>query len=355
MAAGIWGLHWLATDQPERSRISWLAGLLPWLRPDLALLSVLLWLRRFRTVPDHRRRDTLILAGCGLAGGAVLFAAIGTPVPNTLAAKREFFASSHASLYVKTAVTASMLLIWAVQIGPSIYGLRFATNNPTDRLTLIAFGSFLVSLAAVAPTVIDHNFYRYLHPLGIPLAVAGLCELANMRPAVVLVVSLAWTAVSIPVRWTEFRDTQHTVVEGQDEIASWLNSHAAPHTSVLVHDAGYLSEHTEMSLTDLVGLKTPASVAIHKRLTGPSAGARRDEAVHAIACLARPAYYVGLDGWERQFGLAAGLGRFGWAPTPVLTNVVSTYSRRQKYTLYQLTLSRRCAEDGVARSSSHPN
>jgi hypothetical protein len=100
-------------------------------------------------------------------------------------------------------------------------------------------------------------------------------------------------------------------------VAAWARDHVPPTAKVLVHDAGYVAYATDLSLIDLVGLKSPASAEVHARVTWPSCGGRRVEAIHRIALAGHADYLIVLKGWERIFRIAHGLARRGWHVQPV--------------------------------------
>ena len=86
---------------------------------------------------------------------------------------------------------------------------------------------------------------------------------------------------------------------------------------VLVHDVGYIAFAGERSLVDIVGLKTPRAVALHRRFTWASCGPARAEAVHRLALATRPTHLVVLDTWDSIFRIADGLRARGWRVDPV--------------------------------------
>ncbi len=94
--------------------------------------------------------------------------------------------------------------------------------------------------------------------------------------------------------------------------AAWCRAHLPPGSTLLIHDAGYLSYATRFRMVDLVGLKTPGSVTAHRALTHPSEGCLRGAAVSRIALQTRADYLLVLSGWGQTHGLASGLRAQGW-------------------------------------------
>src|SRR5260370_25491332 len=95
------------------------------------------------------------------------------------------------------------------------------------------------------------------------------------------------------------------------DTVAWCNSHLAPGSEILIHDAGYISFAGHFGLIDMVGLKTPASIAIHKRLTWPSAGRDRGLAIAQIADSFHPHYLVVLKSRCLEIGIIKGLQNGG--------------------------------------------
>jgi hypothetical protein len=62
-----------------------------------------------------------------------------------------------------------------------------------------------------------------------------------------------------------------------------MNTELPGQPIIMAHDAGYPSYAGRFHLVDLVGLKTPEAVEIHKQMTFPSVGRLRGDAVAAIA------------------------------------------------------------------------
>lgn len=334
LAAVIWSLHWLTTDQPSRKRLPLLAGALPWIRPDLALLSLAILVKRLRLLGDG-----LLAAAVCLPGVLLYLWETGTPIPQTMLAKRYVFGYYALPLSTAAVWMPIRLALWAPQVGPALAGLYWAVKHPTDRYVAAAFGVFLLAILATAPGVLTTNYYRYLYPLAVPLLIAGL---ATRAAPVLLVTAVAWSASILPARVEQWRLNERVTVTSQQTIADWLNAND-PHATVLIHDAGYLSEASSVTLVDLVGLKSPQVVPYHARWTGPSAGTKMPKAMHAIACDTAPGYLVVYSVIDQQFEMVEGLQQFGWQTQAL----IHTTAAREPftYTLYRLTRSPRCESD----------
>ena len=344
MAAVMWLLKWLDTDPPGGRRVPLMAGFLPWIRPDLGLLTLTIAVSRRKTFV----RDSVLIALAILPCVLIYQLAIGSPLPNTVAAKIAFFGFAALPLWKKMLLALLWLSPWfLLQIGLSTMGLRWAWHQRSDRIVLTALGLFLCGVIVAGPNVITHNDFRYLHPLMVPTIIAGLAAWAG-RPhqsglvRVVLGICLLWPVGHLSSKLQTIVRNVEIVVTAQSEIATWLNTHERQGVHVLVHDAGFLSEYSSAQLTDMVGLKSPSSIPAHQRWTAPSHGEDRPTALHRIACQSHPEYYVAFSIWEEDFRLTEGLREYGWSPTPVLRHVVPAEPEPVSFTLYRLRQSPRC-------------
>ncbi len=360
MAAVIWGLNWVDTDNRTRWRVPALAGVMPWLRPDLLVFGAALAIQRGLSSRESIPRDTAItglLVSAWLAANAYF---VGALVPNTLTAKKYFFAIYAMPWQWIALITIHRSIRFIAATGPAIVGLGYAFRVRADRLAALSFVAVLAAIGASAAIALDHNFFRYLHPLGVPAIIAGLCAMSAARQTLppfwraiwplLLTASVVYAVAFIPLRWGDYRRSQTVVAGMQGEIATWLNANA-PNAVVLVHDAGYLSEFTNTHLVDLVGLKTQRAAALHRSITGPSAGVNRPEAVHKLACEMKPAFYVGWNWWETGFELTSGLQEFGWSTTPMVREEIASPIGPLRFTLYRLNAPVPCATAPRNRAS----
>jgi hypothetical protein len=277
----------------------------------------------------------------------IYWALTGFLMPNTIEAKREFFAYYSRPLWLNVVVGGVFLWSWVTRLGPAVIGIVAGFAPSRDRVVAWAFVGLIAGLTVSGPNVMEHNFFRYLQPLSMPLAVAGLCGLTPARRRAWLAASAVWAACWLPTMALDWTLSQRIVVEGQRSVVAWLDAHASPSASVLVHDAGLLSEETDLRLTDLVGLKTPQATELHQEMTGPSQGVRRPEAIHRLACRTAPEFYVAYNGWEQVFNLTDGLKAFGWDPAPVHAHRVPRPEGELIFTVYRLGRSVQCDHQGT--------
>jgi hypothetical protein len=347
MAAVILLLDQAERDDPRAPALPLIAGLLPWIRPDLVILTAAFLGWRLLSGRRHAVRDLLIVGGLGLSYASTYWVLTGAPLPNTLSAKKEFFAFYGRPLWLNAMVLAVILGRWSVHFGPIVLALVAARRHRTDSVAVYAFLVYLAVMAVMGPNVLEHNYFRYLHPFVVPLLVAGLCTLVGWPRQFFIASSLAWIIWTSPSRWASYESWKAVSTGTQSEVAAWFSNNSSSTARVLVHDAGYLSETTTVELYDLVGLKSPSSTNAHAEFTGPTAGRLRAEALHRIACRSDPHFYVALNGWERAFDLTYDLSIKGWAMVPVLrTSRIWQGDDPDPigYTVYRVIRSGRCRE-----------
>jgi len=337
MAAVTWLLV-LALNGPSR-RLALACGLLPFLRPELGLLSLALMARqawhRLAAGPDRAAALRAIAADAAMALTAATpwlawsFVETGTVLPQTMAAKQAFFGSS--SLGQPTALALAAFLILA-GLGPVAVALPFLGRD-TLALALWSFVAlFALGFGLTAPSLLAHNEHRYTFAL-LPVALFALMRLGALRgPRLLHLVVLAQGVMGV-VHPPDITAGQKRVAQYQG-IARWAQANLPPQARVLIHDAGVIAYTSDLPLTDLVGLKSPGSVADHRRWTAPSGGAERFRAVDAIAQREHATHAIILDDAPDRFWgtLADDLRRAGWRLDPPDTAVANS-----PYTLYRLT------------------
>jgi hypothetical protein len=194
---------------------------------------------------------------------------------------------------------------------------------------------FFVVAAAIFPFAPQMQGGRYVIVF-VPFGVLGFA--VGMRAERVLVRRLAGGLLAFAVAYglarlpEAFAAEREAIAFTSGELADtarWLDDNLPAGSRLLVHDAGYVSEATPFALVDAVGLKTPASAELHRRLTRRSCGERRGDALAAIAAQGRVTHLVELTAWEQRFGIARSLTERGWA-------VRSLRQSRAGYSVYAL-------------------
>jgi hypothetical protein len=330
------GVTWaLALSVAPVARAPWLrpvlCGLLPFVRPELALLSALLLLApRARALASGERRAFVEL---GRDGGLALLAAApwvvaylaatGRAFPATITAKHDWFAEGCGDPWWKRVVVKHNLARFGRSLGLLVALAPALLATGIGRAGLIFAAGLVGSYYVALPGALGHYEQRYLYPL-VPLALwAGLSLLRGhdrwlRRAGLALWLAAAAQALlGVPGAVAKYRAHLQATATELAPVAAFVEAQVPPEARVLVHDAGYISVATHRHLVDLVGLKTPASAAVHAALTWPSCGRARGQAVERIARTSGADHLVVLRGWEDIYGIAAALRARGWTLTPL--------------------------------------
>ena len=309
LAIVIWMLVALRTNRLPLLAV--LAGVAPFVRPELAVLSATLLGWQAWHAPEERMR----LAGWSLAAAIpwllLLWIQTGATVPSTLWAKRDWYAEGCWPVTRRLAVVGSGLRGWlwampAVSVG--VWGLL---RSPVGR-TLV--GAAMVILSAWAwsvPNVLHayqrHRYYAVL----LPLLIFGLATLPRWVRTTTVAVSGGMALISV-VAVARF---EPAAIARAMDVRARVNDALATRRAerVLLHDAGYLAFSGAVPTgIDMVGLKTPEAAMLHSRLTGPSCGTSRGEAVARLAADTRPTHLVIWGPWDDHFGITSALRSAGW-------------------------------------------
>lgn len=262
---------------------------------------------------------------------------MGTPYPSSLVAKRFFFAQDGFPAHVKAGMVKHGFGEFARDLGLACFGALLLWRTGVGRIGLLLGAVLGAAYYAQFPGALATYEGRYLYPLlpfllygaasawrwgkeGAGTKAAGIGKADGMgRAAVTGLLALAllqscWRAPDFWARHLVYCDYTRVHLAG---VAAWCNANLPPDSTLLIHDAGYIAYATRFRLVDLVGLKTPSSIAAHRDLTHPSGGRLRAEAVSRIARQSHPDYLLVLWWWEQDWHLAAGLREQGWGVRPV--------------------------------------
>jgi hypothetical protein len=325
------GITWaLAAARDRRRPTGWelpvLCGVLPFLRPELIALSGLLMLVRLagllrslrgRALAREAARQVGLFAAAAAPCMLIYTVAIHSPFPTTIAAKRFWFAEGCWPPATKHKVVSSALRSFQQTLGfIAIAGVLCFVSGV--GWAALVFSAILVGAYYLEfPGALGHYEQRYLYPL-VPLILFGAASLLGRRQAVIraaglllLGVGLAQSLVNLVPRWRNHLATCDFTRYELDGVARWVDEHVPKNEPVLVHDAGYIGFATHNRLFDVVGLKTPANIAEHARLTWPSCGARRNDAIAQINEKIGPRWVVVLKGWDKIFGITRSIRAAG--------------------------------------------
>jgi hypothetical protein len=343
MAAIAWAFA-LRLERVERSPwlLPSLIGLLPLVRPELGLLSALLWFERGLSVaPERRVRRLALDAALALAllvpGVLAYLLATGSPMPQTLSIKRAFFAPACAGPGFGLRWFTQRLAEFVARLNVTAFGLLLLCIPPVQWVAVGFAVGFLLACLIAFPEGTAHNQYRYLYPL-LPLCVIGFVHAwtsasGQLRHAVtgLAVVAVIGAAFGVPRSIMLYLADLNLTESELQPVAEFVRQRVPAAEPVLVHDIGYISTVVPNPLVDVVGLKNPRATALHRMLTAKRCEADSRSAVVARLAMERNArYFVVFADWDETFGLTTGLQHLGWTLTPLR-------EREVIYQVYRLT------------------
>ena len=328
MAAVTWMLAALESEKPPKAGYV-LAGLLCFIRPELAALAGLAFLHILRMKPFRRPEGWK--AGFALAFGAFLSfvllwtALSGAPIPNTVSAKQYFFADGCLPFGIKARMLGLVTLSFLSVYGMSSVGFLFLGKSKKCGAVLFFFAAaFLSAYFLKSPGSIARNGQRYMYVLA-PLALLGTASVIRSfleRPiqdwrrfafswGLLLVLALH-AAFKLPERM-EFLAKETAVYADHNRAAArWMEAHVPEGKPVLIHDAGGVSLTGSHPLVDMVGLKTRFSVEVHRDITWKTCGEGMPEALDIIARHFGTEYALIEDLFDSENLLKVSLEKAGW-------------------------------------------
>ena len=314
----VWAIVWVLEGRYRFAACA--AGVLPWLRPDLLIVAAVVVILASRQAHTPLWRALLWAAVATLPFAIWIKAATGEWLPQTMAAKLVFFAEGCQPVGVRFRQAFDFLVMWMWLSTPIVLGLGAALFHRVGRVGLAAAIVALSGYAWMLPGALFHNDYRYLTALLVPWGLLGFGYVLSLVGGVGGLAAAALVAanatVSLPLLHLRLVDAQEFA-----DMAIWVRDNVPRDSRILVHDAGALSFYAPNPLIDLVGLKTPSSIGVHRRLTWPSCGADRGRAMAEIARNSRPDYVVVIADWDRIFAITGALKTAGWTLMPVRTPI----------------------------------
>jgi hypothetical protein len=305
-----------------------LCGIAPFLRPELIALCGLVLVALF--LQDCKERGSVGQATRDSAPlwAITLLAALpwliwygvstGSVIPQTIAAKRFFFADGCAPSTYRWDVLQMSVRMFLAVFGILIAAVIFLARNTLGRSVAIFLPLFFFAYYEALPSALLHNQGRYTYVL-VPVLLFGLASglgdrwlWAKRAAYALLFFSCLQTVERFSFHWNQFLQHRNQATQSLNAVAAWSNAHLPPDATLLIHDAGYISYATKFHLVDFVGLKTPSSVEYNRRYTYGHCGAGPAMAVSEIARHAEPGYLVMIDEWDRAFRVTPGLRALGW-------------------------------------------
>lgn len=318
-----WTVIFIITEQRIAKNL--LLGLLPFIRPELIFLSFILWIssapvywrqqKNIKFVGLNLLMDALTLSMTALPFALWYFIDLGTPYPETLNAKKYFFAEQTIGFSKKLFSAINQLLKFAYSLGVFnfISMIILMLLRPLSRLFLLFFLVFLLLYMIVYPHGLATQAYRYLY-LWLPFMLYGVIactqhknNLIKIFSNAILIILLTSTLFYFPKHWKNYLHEYHFMTQQHISLKAWCEKNIPPDSTILVQDAGYLAYATDFHLIDLVGLKTPANIRYHRDITFPSAGQKRALAIADIIHATHPQYLMITTEWNRIFHFEKGL------------------------------------------------
>ncbi len=305
-----------------------LLGILPFIRPEFILISLMIFC--LRSMSRWKKKETAQTWATAF-GKEVAFVAIGalpwltlsfvntgSLFPQTIAAKRAFFAETRSLHFVFVQYAPFLFRILQVQLGIGIFGALLLPFHKIGRVSLAFIALFLLAYLTQMPGALLWNEQRYLYLLT-PFALLGCAamfqqkkEFARSIGNILLLAAFFQTVIAVPNNWSQYAgycEKNKTQLLG---LRDWCLQHLPAGSKIAVHDAGAISWETPFVLTDLVGLKSPKSVEFHKQYTFPSRGKARSKAINSILLESHADYLILIEGWDKLYHFSEDLTAEGW-------------------------------------------
>ena len=327
MGALVWFLVFVSESR-KAWIVSLLCGLLPFVRPELAVVSVVVFVRRIWIVWNQKdsmmgffkevRSSVVFLALGSIPWAMAYFFSMGSPYPTTISAKKYFFAEfAYETVPAAVALVFRGLATFLYKVGFLSVILAFFNRSFVGRMGILFLLVFLAAYLQL-PGGLWHYEMRYLYVF-IPIILSVLIhslrdpsDRVRKWARIILVIALIQSFYMLPARMkAHLMGCQFTLVE-LGGVSTWCKDNIPDTALILVHDIGYISFATNYRMLDMVGLKSVESRALHKKYTYPSGGRNRAKAIHEMLLKYRPEYWIVLNGWNRVFRLTEGVKQYGW-------------------------------------------
>jgi hypothetical protein len=356
MAACVWALALASERAPSRAVmlvLGALCGAMPFIRPELAALSLLLLpvpaIRLYRIQGSAAALRALVLCSvaavlCALPWIIWTWAVTGSVIPATAGAKRAWFAEAGLPAVVKSEWVLNELsaALWSFGL-VSLAAMALVWRTLTGVLGLL-FAAALVAVYWVnLPGALAHYERRYLFVLAPVLLLGAATAFRYLRPrrqALFAAALLAQGVMFAPAHGRQHQEDMDFTSLQLQPVAAWCTENLPRDAVLLVHDVGYIAWATSFRMVDLVGLKTPGSIPDHQAMTFPSNGQRRHEAIARIASRAGATHLVSLDSWDSIFLIQDALREHGWKLDPLRTT--------GRYRVFAITAPKTLAPSGLA-------
>lgn len=272
------------------------SGLLPFFRPDLAPASVIVL---GYAIHGRSRAEQVgaVAVALSVAAPWLLWTRLDTGawITQTARAKQLFHAEGCRPWIEKGVTVLRATGTDLAQLFPLSLGVVALFRDKLGRAGLIAILASAMAYFIAFPGGLEQPYFRYLTAILVPwLCLGSALSLSRVPASVAAGVAIA----AIVAQAFPGRDQNAWFSTEVKETAEWIDAQLPKSAILLVHDAGGISEFAHHRAVDLVGLKTPSSIAAHERWTWPSCVAERGTAVSHIARNSGADYFVAMTGWD---------------------------------------------------------
>lgn len=354
MAAVVWTFALIEMKQPIAKRTLFLlCGILPAVRPELALLSIITVL--FQLAPDIRNLLTTMfrvlkipvrkqqafceresihshpyhtsLLNLGTALVCILIGALpwmlwykwslGVPYPTTIMAKSIFFRFAPRPWTSLAGTTLTHVFEMCLDLGVLAAMFFVLPLSKTGRIAAVFCVSFIALYGSRAPDVLGWNEQRYLYPIFVISLVGCMAAWKHRNSSVrkftsvILLSSLLYALFLLPAKWRIHQEQCAVCFAELSETAKWCEANVPQNEPIIIHDAGYIAYSTQFRLIDMVGLKTPLCSKYISSEPAQDMTVRSARALTRIAADYHARYFVVDRDWDNPHGISGELNRMG--------------------------------------------
>jgi len=226
-------------------------------------------------------------------------------------AKQLWFAEGCKPLFWKLGIALSGLKLGLMSLFPVSVGLPFLVRRKLGWLGLAAIVASYSAYALVIPSAAYMNTHRYLYALFLPWAIFGLAvELG--QPSTPRYLPFALATISMFLFPTYALAEATRIRQELFATVRWVNDHIPPDATLLIHDAGAISEFSNRPAADMVGLKTQSSIELNDRWTWASCGRERSRALVEMVQTSGAQFVVAEGNWDHNYKLSDSLRLAGY-------------------------------------------
>lgn len=321
LICAVTGALYLFRNGYPDDRVSFtLLAIMPFIRPELAVLSFLLFVCSFLDAKENNKIDEfkkgfLVLVLSTLLISLYSIVMTGGVFPNTAGAKKYFFAEACQNNLLKnnfifTGIWAFLSSLGLMSIG--LIGILFTRFKFIFlAFTIIFYAVYYIEL----PGGIHHNYFRYQYVF-YAFAIVGIIEflalLKNKKVLLaVITIVLISSLASLNQNLNQFKNSISFTENENFTVGEWVKNNINKDDVIMIHDAGFISNVANNKLVDLVGLKTNTSAEINKETRWKACG-NDPRAIDIIAGTNNAKYFIVLNIWDDIFQLTNSLRYMGW-------------------------------------------